>query len=82
MTNLDLGGERNCDPAAPKEASQEAAAAVVHLANQAEGAVGESASVTPQADQSTTWTGPRNFRDHTNPYTMTMPASWGSNRRT
>ena len=28
------------------------------------------------------WTGPRNFRDHTNPYTMKTPAWWGSKRHT
>ena len=39
-------------------------------------------SLTESPDSSPTETKPRYFRDHTNPYTMKMPDSWGSNRRT
>lgn len=56
----------------------EAGAAVVQLANAQDSVQAAEQTAAPKID----WPTPHYFRDHTNPYTMGLPQSWGSTRRT
>lgn len=57
---------------------QEVAAAVVHLANLDGGVHAAEAVEAPKIE----WPTPKYFtdRDHTNPFTMDLPAQWGHTR--